>query len=134
MRRGGSVIVAGALVGSVAAVSLILTSTSDDNAARTAALVLLLSWSFVGTGLVARTRSHRRFGTLMCAVGLAVYLPRDGGQQAASVIQRAGEPVAALIHDASLALDPELVAAVAAAAGLALENERPAAPPRAPPA
>jgi signal transduction histidine kinase len=54
--------------------------------------------------------------------GRAVALPPDGGQTTASMIERGGEPVAALIHDA--AQDPELVEAVAAAAGLALENER----------
>jgi signal transduction histidine kinase len=42
----------------------------------------------------------------------------------ASLIERSGEPVAALIHDASLDRDHELIEAVAAAAGLALENER----------
>jgi signal transduction histidine kinase len=58
------------------------------------------------------------------AAGQTVELPRDGTQRTASVIERGGEPVAALIHDASLVQDPELVEAVAAAAGLALENER----------
>jgi hypothetical protein len=36
--------------------------------------VLVLSWSFIGAGLVALARSSGRFGALMCAVGLAVYL------------------------------------------------------------
>jgi signal transduction histidine kinase len=56
--------------------------------------------------------------------GQPIVLPREGEQKAAAVIERGGEPVAALIHDASLAQDPQLVEAVAAAAGLALENER----------
>ena len=39
-------------------------------------------------------------------------------------IEHEGRPIAALHYDASLDDDPELVEAVAAAAGLALENER----------
>jgi signal transduction histidine kinase len=42
----------------------------------------------------------------------------------ATAVERAGHPVAALIHDESLSDQPELVAGVVAAAGLALENER----------
>jgi signal transduction histidine kinase len=56
--------------------------------------------------------------------GHTIALPQSGEPRTASLIERDGEPVAALIHDASLAQDPELVEAVAAAAGLALENER----------
>jgi signal transduction histidine kinase len=56
--------------------------------------------------------------------GRPVSLPEAGSERTASVIERNGQPVAALIHDAALELDPELVEAVAAAAGLALENER----------
>ena len=55
--------------------------------------------------------------------GRPVALP-ENGERTASVIERGGEPVAALIHDASLEQDPELIEAVAAAAGLALDNER----------
>jgi signal transduction histidine kinase len=74
LRRRGSLIVATAVVASVVATWIILSSTSDDTAVRNAALTLVVSWSFVGSGLVARARSHRRFGSLMCAVGFAVYL------------------------------------------------------------
>jgi signal transduction histidine kinase len=56
--------------------------------------------------------------------GGPVPLPQPGDERTASVIERDGRPVAALIHDAVLELDPELIEAVAAAAGLALENER----------
>jgi signal transduction histidine kinase len=56
--------------------------------------------------------------------GRPVVLPAPGDRRAVSVIERGGAPVAALIHDASLAQERELVEAVAAAAGLALENER----------
>jgi len=41
----------------------------------------------------------------------------------ATIVEREGRPVAALVHDAALG-DEQLVSAVGAAAGLALENER----------
>jgi signal transduction histidine kinase len=44
--------------------------------------------------------------------------------RAATVVNRGGEPVAALLHDASLKKEPELLDAVVAAAGIALENGR----------
>jgi signal transduction histidine kinase len=56
--------------------------------------------------------------------GRPVALPEAGSDRTASVIERNGEPVAALIHDEAIGLDPELIEAVAAAAGLTLENER----------
>ena len=39
-------------------------------------------------------------------------------------IDRGGLTIAALVHDAALSERPDLLASVAAAAGLALENER----------
>ena len=42
----------------------------------------------------------------------------------ATFVERGGTAVAALIHDASLQDEPELVGAVTSAAGIALENER----------
>ena len=56
--------------------------------------------------------------------GRPVELPCDGDEKAASLIERNGEPIAALVHDASVGQDPELVEAVVATASLALENER----------
>jgi signal transduction histidine kinase len=56
--------------------------------------------------------------------GRPVELPRAGDAQVATVIEREGRPVAALIHDPTLSDEPDLVEAVGAAAGLALENER----------
>jgi signal transduction histidine kinase len=56
--------------------------------------------------------------------GRPVELPRQGDPQIATVIEREGRPVAALVHDPTLHDEPELVEAVGAAAGLALENER----------
>jgi signal transduction histidine kinase len=55
--------------------------------------------------------------------GRPVELPRDGSPRVATIVEREGRPVAALVHDAALG-DEQLVSAVGAAAGLALENER----------
>jgi len=56
--------------------------------------------------------------------GRPVQLPAAGSGRAVTRVERAGRPVAALIHDPALDEDPELVAGVGAAAALALENER----------
>ena len=48
----------------------------------------------------------------------------DGEPRHATVVERDGGPVAALIHDVSVLDDPALLEAVTAAAGLSLENER----------
>src|SRR5919204_3349492 len=56
--------------------------------------------------------------------GRPVELPSDGDSRAATIIEREGRPVAALVHDTTLDDEPDLVEAVGAAAGLALENER----------
>jgi signal transduction histidine kinase len=56
--------------------------------------------------------------------GRPVELPPEGGPRVATVVEREGRRIAALVHDASLREDPDLVDAVCAAAGLALENER----------
>ena len=50
--------------------------------------------------------------------------PGRGLGRVATYVERGGTPVAALIHDASLQDEPELVGAVTSAAGIALENER----------
>jgi signal transduction histidine kinase len=55
--------------------------------------------------------------------GQPVELPAAGAPRIATVIERESLPVAALVHDAALE-DEQLVGAVGAAAGLALENER----------
>jgi signal transduction histidine kinase len=47
-----------------------------------------------------------------------------GAGQVTTFVERSGAPVAALVHDATLAAEPELVGAVTSAAGIALENER----------
>jgi signal transduction histidine kinase len=51
-------------------------------------------------------------------------LPWEGSTQEATMVERDGHRVAALVHDASLRDAPELLQAVTSAAGLALENER----------
>ncbi|HET9422221.1 MAG TPA: sensor histidine kinase [Nocardioides sp.] len=55
--------------------------------------------------------------------GAPVHLPEAGGERRATIVQRDGEPVAALVHDAALR-DDALLDSVSAAAGLSLENER----------
>jgi PAS domain S-box-containing protein len=56
--------------------------------------------------------------------GNPIELPEGRGEELATMVERDGHPVAALIHHRSLEEDPLLVEAVAAAAALALENER----------
>jgi signal transduction histidine kinase len=58
------------------------------------------------------------------ASGEPVALPAPGGDRAVMPIERDGDEVAALVYDASLDDDPELVDAVRAAAAIAIENER----------
>jgi signal transduction histidine kinase len=57
------------------------------------------------------------------ADGCPVALP-DGTDRAVTEVRREGSRVAALVYDPALADEPELVASVGAAAGLALENAR----------
>jgi signal transduction histidine kinase len=74
------------------------------------------------------------------SVEVAYWLPDRGGYvdahgapvtvepvapgRAVTLLERNGSPIAALLHDRALADEPELVEAVAAGAGMALENER----------
>jgi signal transduction histidine kinase len=58
------------------------------------------------------------------AEGQPVELPEDGSDRAATQIEHDGRRVAALVHDARLREEPDLVRGVGAAASLALENER----------
>jgi signal transduction histidine kinase len=64
------------------------------------------------------------FGTYADLDGQAVELPDESSFHATTLIDRNGEPVAALIHDPVLDDEPELLGAVTAAAGIALENAR----------
>jgi signal transduction histidine kinase len=56
--------------------------------------------------------------------GQPVELPDPDGRRVMRPIDREGGRVAALLHDPALADEPELLAAVTAAAGIALENAR----------
>src|SRR3954468_11551102 len=56
--------------------------------------------------------------------GQPVELPTGSRARACTEIEREGQPVAAIIHDAALLDEPGLVRAAGAAAALALENER----------
>jgi len=58
------------------------------------------------------------------ADGRPVELPAADAGRLATVIERDGEPVAALIHDPALRYNPGLVESACAAAGLTLDNER----------
>ena len=56
--------------------------------------------------------------------GREVSLPDEDSGRASTVIARDGVPLAALVHDRALTDEPELLDAVTAAAGIALENAR----------
>jgi signal transduction histidine kinase len=56
--------------------------------------------------------------------GRPVELPRPAEPRSVTVIDSAGEHLAALVHDPSLDDEPQLLEAVGAAAGIALENGR----------
>src|SRR5215470_11201693 len=56
--------------------------------------------------------------------GAPVELPAPDSGRRSTVVERDGQPVAVLIHDAALDDNARLVQSVGAAAGLALENER----------
>jgi signal transduction histidine kinase len=63
-------------------------------------------------------------GEYVDSEGRKVDLPAEGSGRISTPVERHGERIAALVHDASLADERELVRAVGAAASLALENER----------
>jgi signal transduction histidine kinase len=58
------------------------------------------------------------------AAGQPAPLPQAGTGRAVTTVDEGGEPVAALVHDASLADEPELLEATVAAARLAIDNAR----------
>ena len=64
------------------------------------------------------------FGSYADHEGRPVELPSPGGRQRMTPIDRDGARVAALLHDSALADEPELLDAVTAAAGIAIENGR----------
>jgi signal transduction histidine kinase len=58
------------------------------------------------------------------AAGQPAALPEPGTGRAVTLVDQGDEPVAALVHDASLADEPELLEATVAAARLAIDNAR----------
>jgi hypothetical protein len=58
------------------------------------------------------------------AAGHDITLPDGDGQRAWTSVARNGAPLAAIVHDVSLADERDLLETAGAAAGLALENER----------
>jgi signal transduction histidine kinase len=56
--------------------------------------------------------------------GQPIELPQGEARRVATLLEREGEPVAALVHDVALRENPELIDSVCAAAALTLENER----------
>ena len=58
------------------------------------------------------------------ADGRPVALPEDGAERAVTRLEHDGHTLAALVHDASLREEPQLVKAAGAAARMALENAR----------
>ena len=63
-------------------------------------------------------------GRYVNAEGQPVELPAPFEERVATVVEDHGSPVAAIVHDASLQDERDLIAAVGAAATLTLENER----------
>jgi signal transduction histidine kinase len=64
------------------------------------------------------------FGSYADHDGRPVEVPDREGRRAVRLIERDGRRVAALLHDPALEDEPELLTAVTAAAGIALENAR----------
>jgi signal transduction histidine kinase len=64
------------------------------------------------------------FDSWVDAKGRPTSLPEEDSERATKLIERDGAPMAALVHDPSLAEEPELLDAVSAAAAMALDNER----------
>jgi len=63
-------------------------------------------------------------GRFVDAAGVSMALPEDGAGQAVTMLERNGVREAAIIHDAILLEDPGLIASVASAMRLAVENDR----------
>jgi signal transduction histidine kinase len=63
-------------------------------------------------------------GSFADAAGKEVELPPDGGPLVATLVERDGQRLAAIVHDRALLEEPGLVETVSATAGLLLENER----------
>lgn len=65
-----------------------------------------------------------RLGRYVTPAGQPLALPSEGGARTATFLERDATPLAVIVHDQSLRDDPKLLDAVAAAARMAVENER----------
>ena len=65
-----------------------------------------------------------QYGSWADQDGNPATLPEPGGGRGVTLVKQNGEQVAALVYDATLGDEPELVEAVSAAAAIALENGR----------
>jgi signal transduction histidine kinase len=65
-----------------------------------------------------------QYGSWADQDGNSTTLPKQDSGRRVTLVKQNGEQIAALIYDAALAEEPELVEAVSAAAGIALENGR----------
>jgi signal transduction histidine kinase len=63
-------------------------------------------------------------GRFVDSSGKPAAMPRDGDSRVATMVEREGRRIAALVHDPAVTDDASLVGAVAAAVGLQLENEQ----------
>jgi signal transduction histidine kinase len=63
-------------------------------------------------------------GVFVDEAGQPVELPDPASGRAWTAVERDGQPVAAIVHDAALDTTPELVQAAATASSLAIDNER----------
>jgi signal transduction histidine kinase len=96
---------------------------SDLRTLRGADLQEALGRAMGDRGLVV-ARPDARGGGYVDAAGRAVEMPTTAGERRIVPVQRDGREIAALVYDASLDDDPQLVEAVSAAAAIALENEQ----------
>jgi signal transduction histidine kinase len=95
----------------------------DLNTTRGGALQSALARTLGDPALVVAYRLPESLG-YADADGRPVLVPPVAADRATAVVESDGREIATLVYDASLDDDPELVDAVRAAAGIALENER----------
>jgi signal transduction histidine kinase len=65
-----------------------------------------------------------QYGSWADQDGNPATIPEPGGSRRVTLLKQNGEEIAALVYDATLGEEPDLVEAVSAAAGIALENGR----------
>ena len=104
------------------AVSRLVAQLGDENSRRGRLRELLAEALDDPTLTLAYWLPER--GEYVDSEGRRVQLPAGESGRVSTIVDRHGEPIAALVHDGSLAEERELITAVGAAASLALENER----------